>query len=70
MTISNNGYDCSEMYEQACRPVLEAVRMGSAQYVCKVCGALTAGEWPEPAVDPITQYYTDRNNSGLAAKAP
>jgi len=24
----------------------------------------------ELMVDPITQYYTDRNNSGLAAKAP
>lgn len=70
MTISNNGYDCSDMYDTACQPVLEAVRMGSAQYVCKVCGSLTARAWPESDVDPITQYYTDRNNGAHAAKAP
>ena len=68
MTISNNGFDCEEMYGQPCATELEAVRMGHAWYVCKVCGAMTSGLWPEP--DSITDYYTDRNNSGLAAKAP
>lgn len=51
MTISTNGYDCQEMYEQPCEPELQAVRMGVAQYECKVCGALTAGDWPENKED-------------------
>lgn len=47
MTISNNGYTCEEMYEQQCTPELQAVRMGGAQYECRICGALTFGPWPE-----------------------
>lgn len=68
MTISNNGFDCQEMYGEPCRPELLAVRMGAAQYECKVCGALTVGPTPEP--DPIAQYYNDRANGAHAAKAP
>lgn len=47
MTISRNGFNCQEMYDQLCEPELEAVRLGVAQYECKVCGALTTGVWPE-----------------------
>ena len=47
MTISNNGYDCQEMYEQPCVPELQAVRMGSAHYECPVCGAISFGPYPE-----------------------
>ena len=46
MTISNNGFDCEEMYEQPCVYELEAVRMGTANYVCSRCGALSFGGWP------------------------
>jgi len=52
MTISYNGFDCAEMYEQACEPVFEAVHMGTAHYVCKVCGSVTVGSWPEQPKDP------------------
>lgn len=37
MTISNNGFDCEEMYGQPCVQELEAVRDGT----------LTFGEWPD-----------------------
>ena len=47
MTISNNGFDCEEMYGQPCVQELEAVRDGAANYVCQRCGALTFGEWPD-----------------------
>ena len=46
MTISNNGFDCQDMYDEPCQPELEAVRMGVACYQCKVCGSLTSGSWP------------------------
>ena len=46
MTISNNGFDCQEMYGEPCAPELQAVRLGSANYECKACGSLTFGPWP------------------------
>jgi hypothetical protein len=46
MTISYNGFTCQDMYGEECKPVLQAVLMGSAQYECRHCGALTAGPWP------------------------
>lgn len=46
MTISNNGFDCEEMYGEPCEFELQAVRMGAAVYECKRCGALTFGAWP------------------------
>jgi hypothetical protein len=45
MTISNNGFDCEEMYAQPCTYELEAVRMGTPNYVCSRCGALAFGGW-------------------------
>ena len=47
MTISNNGYTCEEMYETPCVYELRAVRMGTANYECKNCGALRFAEWPD-----------------------
>lgn len=46
MTISNNGLDCQEMYGEPCAPELQAVRLGCANYECKVCGSITFGSWP------------------------
>lgn len=54
MTISYNGFDCQEMYGQPCIPELQAVRMGTAYYECKCCGALTAGDWP-PETDNMNE---------------
>lgn len=44
--ISDNGYNCQEMYDVPCQPELDSVRMGIACYECKVCGSLTQGAWP------------------------
>ena len=53
MTISNNGFDCQEMYGKPCLYELEAVRMGVANYVCVCCGALLFGELGETNDQPI-----------------
>ena len=45
--ISNNGFDCAEMYGADCSPELTAVRMGIANYECRVCGKLTFGACPD-----------------------
>lgn len=52
MVISNNGFDCQEMYERPCEPELQAVRMGVACYECRVCGSLTSRS--------VSGYYSDR----------
>ena len=52
MTISNNGFDCEEMWGVPCNPELQAVRDGGACYECKTCGALTFGPWPFEDYEP------------------
>lgn len=54
--ISDNGYDCQEMYGEPCQPELAAVRMGVACYECKVCGCVTQSAWPSDSSPDGAKY--------------
>ena len=58
MTVSNNGFDCEDMYGKPCEPELEAVRMGTACYQCRVCGSLVSSSWPSAYSDQEDSVWT------------